>query len=117
MRLIGAFTEASTAREWMLNIGRRSARTRLAHFLCEYLDRISLQQHPADGRYELRLTQQQIGDATGMTAVHVNRMLKALQSDKLIKRRGRFLSVPNMVVLMDAGEYNPRYLHLPQANS
>lgn len=112
--LVGAFTEASTAREWMLNIGRRSARTRLAHFLCEYLDRISLRRLPADGKYELRLTQEQIGDATGMTAVHVNRMLKALQSDTLIRQMGRFLSVPNMEALMDAGEYNPRYLHLPQ---
>ena len=112
--LISAFTEASTAREWMLNLGRRNARTRLAHFLCEYLDRISLQGHPADGKYELRLSQEQIGDATGMTAVHVNRMLKALQSDTLIRQMGRFLSVPNMEALMDAGEYNPRYLHLPQ---
>lgn len=114
--LTGAFTEASTVREWMLNIGRRSARTRLAHFLCEYLDRISLRRHPADGKYELRLTQEQIGDATGMTAVHVNRMLKALQSDELITQQGRYLSVPNMIALMDAGEYNPRYLHLPQAS-
>jgi len=115
--LIGAFIEASTAREWMLNIGRRSGRTRIAHFLCEYLDRASLRQHPVDGKYELRLTQEQIGDATGMTAVHVNRMLKSLQSDKLIKQLGRFLSAPDMVALMDAGEYNPRYLHLSQAKS
>ncbi|MES3150796.1 Crp/Fnr family transcriptional regulator [Sphingomonas faeni] len=113
--LIGAFTEASTAREWMLNLGRRNARTRLAHFLCEYLDRISLRQHPADGRYKLRLTQEQIGDATGMTSVHVNRMLKDLQSDKLIKQLNRCLIVPDMAALMDAGEYNRRYLHLTQA--
>ncbi|RYF19465.1 MAG: Crp/Fnr family transcriptional regulator [Oxalobacteraceae bacterium] len=115
--LIGAFTEASIAREWMLNLGRRNARTRLAHFLCEYLDRISLQRHPADGKYELRLTQEQIGDATGITAVHVNRMLKSLQSDMLIKQLGRLLSVPNMAALMEAGEYNSRYLHLQHANS
>lgn len=114
--LIGAFTEASTAREWMLNIGRRSGRTRLAHFLCEYLDRISFRRHPADGKYEIRLSQEQIGDATGMTAVHVNRMLKALQSEKLIKQLGRFLTVPDMTALMDAGEYNSRYLHLPRSH-
>lgn len=77
---------------------------------------MSLRRHSADEKYELRLTQEQIADATGMTAVHVNRMLKALQSEKLIKQLGRFLSVPNMAALMDAGEYNPRYLHLPQSN-
>lgn len=115
--LIGAFTETSTAREWMLNLGRRSARTRLAHFLCEYLDRMSLRRHPADERYELRLTQEQIGDATGMTAVHVNRMLKVLQSDGLITQLGRFISVPDMEALMDAGEFNSRHLHPSRANS
>ncbi|WP_446741238.1 Crp/Fnr family transcriptional regulator [Sphingomonas sp. H160509] len=97
----------------MLNLGRRSARTRLAHFLCEYLDRINLQRHPADGRYELRLTQEQIGDATGMTAVHVNRMLKALQTDNLIGHLGRVISVPSIEALMDAGEYSRRYFRLP----
>lgn len=112
--LIAAFTEASIAREWMLNVGRRSGRTRLAHFLCEYLDRICLRRHPSDGQYELRLTQEQIGDATGMTAVHVNRMLKSLQSDKLIKQLGRSIRVLDMLALMNAGEYDPLYLHLPK---
>jgi CRP-like cAMP-binding protein len=110
--LFGAFTEASTAREWMLNIGRRSARTRLAHFLCEYLDRISLGRHPTDGKYELRLTQEQIADATGMTAVHVNRMLKHLQSEKLIKQAGRSLRVSSMDDLMHAGEYSKGYQNM-----
>lgn len=110
--LVGAFTEASTAREWMLNIGRRSARTRLAHFLCEYLDRISLRVHPADGKYELRLTQEQIADATGMTAVHANRMLKGLQEDKLIIQLGRLLTVPDMAALKEAGEYSDSYRYL-----
>lgn len=114
--LIGAFTEASIAREWMLNIGRRSSRTRLAHFLCEYLGRISFRQHPTDGEYEIGLSQEQIADATGMTAVHANRMLRALQSEDLIKQVGRLITVPNMTALMDAGEYNPRYLHLPKSD-
>lgn len=111
--LVGAFTEASTAREWMLNIGRRSARTRLAHFLCEYLDRISFRMHPVDGKYVLQLTQEQIADAIGMTAVHVNRMLKGLQTDKLIKQLGRFLTVPDMTALKEAGEYGDSYRYLP----
>lgn len=111
--LVGAFTEASIAREWMLNIGRRSARTRLAHFLCEYLDRISLRMHPADGKYELQLTQEQIADATGMTAVHANRMLKGLQTDKLIEQLGRFLTVRDMTALKEAGEYGDSYRYLP----
>lgn len=110
--LIGAFTEASIAREWMLNIGRRSARTRIAHFLCEYLDKISLRKHPTDGKHELRLTQEQIADATGMTAVHVNRMLKGLQADKIIKQLGRFLTVLDMNALKEAGEYRDSYRYL-----
>lgn len=112
--LIGAFIEASTAREWMLNMGQRTARTRIAHFLCEYLERVSLHRYRAGNKYELWLTQNQIGDATGMTAVHVNRMLKGLHADNLIIQTGRLISVPNMDALKEAGQYNSRYLHLPQ---
>lgn len=115
--LIGAFTDASIAREWILNVGQRDARTRLAHFLCEYLNRISFLGHPADGVYEIRLSQEQIGDATGITAVHVNRMLKSLQAGNLIEQSGRSIRVLDMNALENAGDYNRRYLQLPQVAS
>lgn len=68
---ISISAENALSQEWILNIGRRDARSRVAHLLCELAVRLDAQglAHP-DG-YLLPMTQEQIGDATGLTAVHV----------------------------------------------
>ena len=72
---------SSIQREWTANVGRRDARTRIAHLLCE----IGIRQEEAGlcsrNDYELPLTQEQLADATGLTAVHVNRVLGQLRAD------------------------------------
>jgi CRP-like cAMP-binding protein len=109
--LITTLVEASIFREWAVNIGRRDARTRIAHLLCEFAYRLSAQTMMPEELYELPMTQEQLADATGLTAVHVNRVLQALQRDGLIerdRRKVRFLSWEGM---RDVGDFNPRYLH------
>ena len=103
--------EASRYREWMLNIGRRDARTRLAHFLCEIAVRLGARGLAPGHRYELPMTQEQLGDALGLTSVHVNRTLKSLESDGLIVRHKRILTFPDWSRLKIA-DFNDRYLHL-----
>lgn len=44
--LVTTLIEASIFREWVLNVGRRDARTRLAHLLCEFALRIETQGWP-----------------------------------------------------------------------
>ena len=104
--------DASIFREWVANVGRRDASTRVAHLLCEFglkMDAIGLDQQ----NYELPMTQDQLADATGLTAVHVNRVLQALAHDGLIDR-----VTPKSVVIGDwkklaaAGDFQPAYLHL-----
>jgi len=101
-------------REWIVNVGRRDARTRIAHLLCE----LALRQEQAGlgGRldYEMPMTQEQIADATGLTAVHVNRMLMGLRTDGLIARTNRSITVADWAQLAAAGDFNPRYLHIPE---
>ena len=93
--LIYTLIEASMFREWVLNVGRRNARARLAHLLCEFAVRIDVQA-PNDGRgYALPMTQEQLGDALGLTAVHVNRTLKSLEADGLITRNKRDVKAPS----------------------
>lgn len=112
---IDALIEASIHREWLLNIGRRNAKMRLAHLLCEFSARLraSSMAHD-DGGYELPMTQEQLGDALGLTPVHVNRVLKSLETDGLITRRKRQIGVSDWRALRDAAEFNERYLHLEQ---
>ena len=104
--------EASIAREWLLNVGRRNAKTRIAHLLCEFRDRLWAIGEGEESGYELPMTQEQIGDALGLTPVHVNRMLQGLERDGLINRHQRRLRVENWTALKAAGQFDPRYLHL-----
>ncbi|MEA3012503.1 MAG: family transcriptional regulator, anaerobic regulatory protein [Sphingomonadales bacterium] len=74
----------------LASIGRTSARARVGSLICEIFARrrrLGL----ADGNggaIQLPLTQEDIGDATGLTAVHVNRMMRALVEDRIIEREG-----------------------------
>jgi hypothetical protein len=61
------------------------------------------------------LTQEQLADATGLTPVHVNRTIKALELDGLIKRVGpRFITIGDWRKLAEAGDFNSGYLHLQE---
>jgi CRP-like cAMP-binding protein len=115
--LVKILTEASVLREWVLNVGRRSARARMAHLLCELAVRLDAEGLAQEYGYELPMTQEQLGDALGLTAVHVNRTLKALEADGLIARTKRNIHFPNWKRLVEAGDFNSRYLHLEPQRS
>ncbi|HKX91666.1 MAG TPA: Crp/Fnr family transcriptional regulator [Sphingomicrobium sp.] len=108
-----ALIEGSIIREWVLNIGRRDARQRIAHILCEFAVRLEALQLPADScGFELPLTQEQLADATGLTSVHVNRVLKALEADGLIERNRRLIRCRSWRALQQAGDFSRAYLHV-----
>ena len=109
--------EASIFREWVLNVGRRDARTRLAHLLCEFAIRMEAQGLIDGGGFELPITQEQLADAVGLTPVHVNRTLKSLEADGLITRNKRNIVFPSWERMRDVGDFNPRYLHLDRQES
>jgi CRP-like cAMP-binding protein len=86
--------ERETLADRLASIGRTSARARVGLLICEISARLRLT-NEADGEdFQLPMTQEDIGDATGLTAVHVNRMMRSLVDDRLIERSGshiRFL--------------------------
>jgi DNA-binding Lrp family transcriptional regulator len=65
--------------------------------------------------YELPMTQEQLADASGLTAVHVNRTLKAMDEDGLIRRERRFVYIPDWEKLREVAGFSELYLHLDQA--
>lgn len=109
--LISSLVEASIFREWVVNIGQRDSRSRIAHLLCEFAYRLNAQALHAGDIYELPITQEQLADATGLTPVHVNRVLQALQREGLIERDRRMIRFPNWERMRDVADFNPRYLH------
>jgi CRP-like cAMP-binding protein len=109
--------EGSVFREWVLNIGRRDARTRIAHLLCEFALRLKVAELGDQTVYELPITQEQLADAVALTSVHVNRTLMKLQQDGLIKRTKRIISIVDWTALAEVADFEPRYLHLERPSS
>ena len=110
---IDTLVDASIFREWIANVGRRDARTRVAHLLCEFALRLKSAGLGQEATYELPMTQEQLADATGLTGVHVNRTLKALEKDGLIQRpTARSIHIGDWHKLADAGDFDSNYLHM-----
>jgi CRP-like cAMP-binding protein len=108
---LDSLIDSSVFREWVVNIGRRDARGRIAHLLCELAARLA-SSGVADGdMYDFPLTQEQVGDATGLTAVHTNRTLQALRKDGLISLSSSRLTILDWEGLAELGDFNERYLH------
>jgi CRP-like cAMP-binding protein len=96
----------------MLNTGRREAYARMAHLFCELITRLDAVGLMSDRTYSLPMTQPELGDALGITPIHVNRTLGDLRNAGLITVRSRRLTVHDWDGLVAAGEFDPTYLHL-----
>jgi CRP-like cAMP-binding protein len=103
--------DASIFREWVLNVGRRDAKSRIAHMLCEFAARREQAGLGSPERFELPMTQEQIGDATGLTSVHVNRMLHELASDGVIVRNKREVEISDWARMCRVADFDAAYLH------
>jgi CRP-like cAMP-binding protein len=104
--------DAAVFREWMIGIGRRSAYTRIAHMLCEIFLRLKAVGLADGNECEFPITQAEIGDALGLSTVHVNRSLQELRGDGLIELRRGSLIILDWPGFQKAGEFDPAYLHL-----
>jgi CRP-like cAMP-binding protein len=104
--------DAAIHREKILSVGRRSALSRVAHVLCELFVRLNLVGLARDDGYDLPLTQSDLADATGLTSVHVNRMLKKLRDEELLTFRGGAVKIGDWDRLTRVAEFDPAYLHL-----
>ena len=99
-------------REWIIDHGSRNARERLAHLCYELLVRYRVVGETTDNTIPFPLTQQDLSDATGITPVHVNRMLQELRNDGLIETKDHLLSVLDLKRLKEAAQFESSYLHL-----
>jgi len=103
--------DAAIFREWIVNVGRRSANERLAHFIMEMRRRLELVGLASNGHFELPMTQQDLADAVGLTPVHVNRVIKALRTGGLLEFRKHVVTLGDAEELMKLGDFDDMYLH------
>lgn len=93
----------------LASVGRTSAKSRVAALLVDILRRLRAGGEASDGGMALPLTQEEIGDATGLTAVHVNRMMRQLGDDGLIVRTNGRVRITNEARLAGIGNHVDRY--------
>jgi CRP-like cAMP-binding protein len=106
--------DAAIHREWMVSLGRRSAFSRLAHIFCELQVRLTAAGSAEHGTYELPLTQNDLAEMLGLTAVHVNRMLRQLRERRMLTFRKAVVEITDWDALVRAAEFDPFYLSFTQ---
>lgn len=104
--------DAAIHREWTLSLGRRSALSRMAHLFCELSVRLGLVGLVENDSYDFPLTQVELGECLGLTAVHVNRTLQELRRMGLVEIQNRRLSILDHKALRAIAEFDPAYLYL-----
>ena len=108
--------EGHRAAQTIVNVGRRDARGRVAHLLCELAVRLERIGELNGSSFAFPITQEQLGDMLALTSVHVNRTLKALRDDKLVRIASGRVDILDWNKLRDAAGFDSSYLS-PNAES
>jgi CRP-like cAMP-binding protein len=103
--------DAAVFREWIVNVGRRAAVSRMAHLLAEIALRLEAIGLAEGGRFELPMTQIDLADALGLSSVHVNRVVQELRRGGLIGMRKQSVALLDLPRLMKLADFDPLYLH------
>jgi CRP-like cAMP-binding protein len=85
--------DVSILREWLVNVGRRSAYERMAHLLWELYLRHAAVGKVSEGAFHLPLTQADLADALGLSTVYVNKTITRLRASGIIETDRRQIRV------------------------
>jgi len=102
--------ETAIYAEHIIDLGRRSALERIAHFLLELLTRLQFVGLADERSYQIPLTQELIGDALGLSIPHVNRVLRRLRDDNLVAIEDQRVTIRDMEGLSELADFEPNYL-------
>lgn len=103
--------DAAMFRDWIVNVGQRPAPARLAHVMVELRERLKKIGRGEGKSFDMPLTQEQIGEALGITTVHANRIVKQLREDRIVEfERGR-VTILDESRLEELAEFDGRYLN------
>lgn len=112
MLWLSTLLDAALHREWVLTVGRRTAKERVAHLLCELHARMKVVERTIGNSFALPLSQTDIADACGLTNVHVNRVLRQLREAGLARFKAKTVEILDPGGLAAIAEFDPFYLHL-----
>ncbi|WP_404421880.1 Crp/Fnr family transcriptional regulator [Thalassospira australica] len=96
--------------EHLVSIGRRSAIVRTAHFLLELGARLNLIGVGTKDGYPCPLSQYLLADALGLSAIHINRVLRQLREQKLLTFQKGIVRFDNFEKLIELTDFHVGYL-------
>jgi CRP-like cAMP-binding protein len=103
--------DAAMFRDWIVNVGQRPALSRLAHIIVELRERMKVIGQVQGARFQMPLTQEQIGEAMGVTSVHANRIVKQLRDDNVLEFHRGSVRVFDEQKLLELADFDDLYLH------
>ena len=103
--------DAAIFREWIVNVGQRPATSRLAHVVLELRKRLAVTGRARGNTFEMPLTQEQVGEALGITPVHANRVIKQLREERIIDISRGHVVVLDEAKFAELAQFDDRYLH------
>ena len=103
--------------EHLVSIGRRSAIERTAHFFLELSERLQLVGLATDREFDCPLNQYVLADALGLSAIHVNRVLRQLRERKLMTLKDRRVTILDRAKLNILAGFQPQQVGLHQFRS
>ena len=109
---LATLVDEATLREWVTNLGQRSAEHRLAHLICELFVRMRTVGLTDGLTFDLPVTQAELGDTLGLSTVHVNRSLQSLKAADLVTFKGKKITIIDLVRLKKVSGFRENYLHL-----
>jgi CRP-like cAMP-binding protein len=104
--------DAGMFRASITSLGQRPAPEHLAHLFCEMFVRLRAIGLTVEHACNLPVTQTELGDAVGLSTVHVNRTLQELRAADLIELQSGVLKILDWRRLKDLAQFDPTYLHL-----
>ncbi|MXQ10946.1 Crp/Fnr family transcriptional regulator [Microvirga makkahensis] len=111
---VSTLIDGAIVREWLLSTGRRSAIEHVANLMCETYTRLQAIGLAKADEFNFPLTQAELGDALGISTVHVNRVLQDLRKEGLITWKGDRIEINDWDRLCALADFDPTYLHLDQ---
>ncbi len=108
----GLLRDQAIAREWLVNVGCRTALERVAHLICEFRLRLEAVGLTKGDAFKMQMTQAEIADLLGLSTVHINRTLKQLRKLGLVDYSKSIISVLDVPALERVAGFNPTYLRM-----
>jgi CRP-like cAMP-binding protein len=109
--------DAAVLAEWVVNVGRRDAKSRVSHLICEIACRVEGFGWKDGSRIPFEATQTHVADMVGLTPVHVNRTLQWLKREGIAAVQSRMIHILDWERLMQVGDFNADYLRVARPAS